>query len=76
MDARPMNAVYELMTNAASTLSDDDLVRALHAAERCALCSTRNRKDMALMCLRCLRGEMARRAAARPMSSAAGTVGA
>jgi hypothetical protein len=64
-----MNATYERMSRAAGTLSDEDLARALHAAERCALCSTRNRKDMALMCVRCLREEMTRRTAhagARP----------
>jgi hypothetical protein len=60
-----MNATYERMSRAAASLSDDDLARALHAAEHCALCSTRNRKDMALLCVRCLRGEMDRRAATR-----------
>jgi hypothetical protein len=66
-----MNATYKRMSRAAASLSDDDLARMLHAAERCALCSTRNRKDMALMCVRCLRGELDRRTATRVTSAKA-----
>jgi len=44
-------------------LSDEELVCELRCAERCARCSTRTRRDVALLRLRCARLEFERRAA-------------
>ncbi len=44
-------------------LSDEELVCELRCAERCARCSTRTRRDVALLHLRCARLEFERRAA-------------
>ncbi|HEX6510464.1 MAG TPA: hypothetical protein VF221_22780 [Chloroflexota bacterium] len=49
----------------AAALSDDDLEAELHCARRCALCSTRTRRDLALLRLRCLDCELQRRATPR-----------
>lgn len=61
----------EYYTRTAATLSDDELLRALSSTERCALCLTRNRRDVALLRLRCLRCELERREALRAEMKAA-----
>lgn len=53
--------LQDQITRAATRLSDEELTSAIRAAERCALCSTRTRRDLALLRLRCLRCEMERR---------------
>lgn len=42
-------------------LPDDELLRELRCAQRYAACTTRTRRDMALMCRSCLLEELARR---------------
>lgn len=42
-------------------LPDDELIRELRCAQRYAECTTRTRRDMALMCRSCLLEELARR---------------
>ncbi len=49
-------------------LSDEELVCELRCAERCARCSTRTRRDVALLRLRCARLEFERRAALKVAS--------
>ncbi len=51
-------------------LSDEELVCELRCAERCARCSTRTRRDVALLRLRCARLEFERRAALKVASPA------
>lgn len=46
-----------------ATLSDEALVRELQCARRCALKCTRTQRDLALMRIKCLDCELARRAA-------------
>lgn len=49
------------LERAVAQLSDDDLATEVHCAERCALLSTRTRRELALLRLRCLQCELARR---------------
>jgi hypothetical protein len=49
------------LTRYATSLSDEALVAELQRTERCALCLTRTRREMALMRLSCLRCELERR---------------
>jgi hypothetical protein len=60
----------EYYTRVAARLPDDVLLAELACAKRCALCSTRARRDLALIRLRCLDCELQRR---RAMSSAGGS---
>jgi hypothetical protein len=60
-----MNTLHDQISRAAAGMSDEDLTHAIRAAERCALCSTRARRDLHLMCVRCLREELTRRLTAR-----------
>jgi hypothetical protein len=53
--------LQDQMNQAATQLSDKELAAAIMAVERCALCLTRTRRELALMRLRCLRCEMERR---------------
>lgn len=49
-------------------LPDDELLRELRCAQRYAECTTRTRRDMALMCRACLLEELARRQATGSLS--------
>jgi hypothetical protein len=49
------------LSNLAARLSDDELLREFCCAERCALLSTRCRRDVALLRMRCICRELARR---------------
>jgi hypothetical protein len=44
-----------------ATLSDEQLLRELESCERCALLSTRTRRQCALLRLRCICAELERR---------------
>lgn len=50
-------------------LPDEELLRELHCAQRYAECTTRTRRDMALMCRKCLLEELARRQSAGSLST-------
>lgn len=52
----------EYLNEAAARLSDDELICEFQCAERCALLSTRTRRDVALLRVCCLRRELERRA--------------
>jgi len=52
------------MSQAASRLPDDELLRELRCVESCALLATRTRREAALLAARCLRLELERRAKA------------
>jgi hypothetical protein len=49
----------------AATLSDEALAKELHCARQLAMQCTRTRRDLALLRVRCLDQELARRNAAR-----------
>jgi hypothetical protein len=53
--------LQDQMNQAAAQLSDQELAAAILAVERCALCLTRTRRELALMRLHCLRCERERR---------------
>lgn len=57
--------LLDRLNQAAARLSDDELEQAIHSAQRCAMCTTRTMRDLALMRLRCLRCELDRRAGTR-----------
>lgn len=52
------------LSEAATRLPDDQLLRELQCVERCALLATRTRREAALLAARCLRHELERRAKA------------
>ena len=52
------------MSEAATRLPDDQLLRELQCVEKCALLATRTRREAALLTARCLRLELERRAKA------------
>lgn len=56
-----MTSLLESTATRVACLSDDQLVCELRCAERCALLSTRTRRDLALLRVRCLRRELERR---------------
>jgi hypothetical protein len=62
-----MNLVAHL-TQSVAALSDDQLMRELQSCERCALLSTRTRRQCALLRLRCICAELERRGQ-RPVTS-------
>ena len=49
------------LANLAARLSDDELLQEFCCAERCALLSTRSRREVALLRMRCICRELARR---------------
>lgn len=57
-----MLSLIQALSEAASRLSDAELARELERAQRHAACSTRAWREVALLRVRCLRGELARRA--------------
>jgi len=61
-----MTTFLEYTAAKAACLSDEELVCELRCAERCALLSTRSRRDLALLRVRCLRRELERRSASAP----------
>ncbi|MDQ2742393.1 MAG: hypothetical protein M3Z66_08875 [Chloroflexota bacterium] len=53
----------EKIIKQAADLSDEGLMRELRCAQRYADCTTRTRRDLARLCVRCLREEIERRQA-------------
>lgn len=51
----------EQIVKEAASLSEEVLVRELRCAQRYARCTTRTRRDLALMCVACLKEELERR---------------
>jgi hypothetical protein len=56
-----MVGITERLSTTAARLSDDELLCELECSERCALLSTRTRREIALLRLRCVRRELERR---------------